>query len=54
VNRTMRVATSFITKNQRDDSFGFEARAEGGEPPVLATLDDPMEEAEELAKACWG
>ncbi|OAE32003.1 hypothetical protein AXG93_2772s1120 [Marchantia polymorpha subsp. ruderalis] len=49
------IATSFINKNQSEtillDLKHLLKEAKQRIPPVLATLDDPMEEAEELAKA---
>lgn len=49
------IATSFINKNQSEtillDLKHLLKEAKQRIPPVLATLEDPMEEAEELAKA---
>eukprot|EP00246_Nothoceros_aenigmaticus_P003828 TRINITY_DN15032_c0_g1_i1.p1 TRINITY_DN15032_c0_g1~~TRINITY_DN15032_c0_g1_i1.p1 ORF type:complete len:624 (+),score=164.32 TRINITY_DN15032_c0_g1_i1:44-1873(+) len=49
------IATSFINKNQSEtillDLKHLLKEAKQRIPPVLATLDDPMEEAEELARA---
>ncbi|KAJ7568282.1 hypothetical protein O6H91_01G025800 [Diphasiastrum complanatum] len=49
------IATSFINKNQSEtillDLKHLLKEAKQRIPPVLATLDDPMEEVEELAKA---
>eukprot|EP00897_Mesotaenium_endlicherianum_P001139 jgi/Mesen1/11025/ME000098S10417 len=49
------IATTFINKNQSEtillDLKHLLKEAKQRIPPVLATLDDPMEEAEELAKA---
>eukprot|EP00250_Pteridium_aquilinum_P008445 c17949_g1_i1 orf=224-2038(-) len=49
------IATSFINKNQSEtillDLKHLLKEAKQRIPPVLATLDDPMEDVEELAKA---